>query len=101
MGETVFFYSGERQSCVFVLICRQSFHTIKSYNLKRHHQQNHNEIAKLNASDRNTKLQVLKSNLQSQQNIFHKAASEDKAVVNASLRISQIIAKKNEALFRW
>ena len=66
----------------------------KAYNLKRHHEQKHDVIAKLNGSARNTKLHLLKSNLQSQQNIFQKAASEDKTIVNASLQISQIIAKK-------
>ena len=76
------------------LICRQSFDTLKAYNLKRHDEQKHDVIAKLNGSARNTKLRSLKSNLQSQQNIFQKAASEDKTIVNASLRISQIIAKK-------
>ena len=76
------------------LICRQSFNTLKSYNLKRHHEQKHNVIAKSHDSARNTKLQLLKSNLQAQQNVFQKAASEDKAIVNASLRISQIIANK-------
>ena len=76
------------------LICRQSFITLKLYNLKRHHEQKHDVIAKLNDSARNTKLQLLKSNLQAQQNVFQKAASEDKAIANASLRISQIIAKK-------
>ena len=76
------------------LICRQSLDTLKSYNLKRHHEQEHDVIAKLNDSARNTKLQLLKSNLQAQQNVFQKAASEDKAIVNASLRISQIITKK-------
>ena len=76
------------------LICRQSFNTLKSYNLKRHHEQKHDVIAKLDDSARNTKLQLLKSNLQAQQNVFQKPASEDKAIVNVSLRICQIIAKK-------
>ena len=53
-------------------------------------------IAKLNDSARNTKLQLLKSNLQAQQNVFQKAASEDKAIVNTSLRICQIIARKRK-----
>ena len=76
------------------LTCRQSFNTLKSYNLKKHYEQKHDVIAKLNDSAQNTKLQLLKSKLQAQQNVFQKAASEDKAIVNASLRISQIIAKK-------
>ena len=76
------------------LVCRQSFITLKLYNLKRHHGQKHDVIAKLNDSARNTKLQLLKSNLLAQQNVFQKAVSKDKAIVNASLRISQIIAKK-------
>ena len=92
MGKIVFFYPGERQAVC--LICLQSFNTLKSYNLKRHHEQKHDVIAKLNDSARNTKLQLLKSNLQTQQNVFQKAASEDMAIVNASLLISQIIAKK-------
>ena len=90
MGKIVFFYSGK----AVCLICCQSFNTLKLYNLRRHHEQKHDVIAKLNDSTRNTKLQLLKSNLQAQQNVFQKAASEDKAIVNASLRISQIIAKK-------
>ena len=89
----MYFFTQVKDKAV-CLICRQSFDTLKSYNLKRHHEQKHDVIAKLNGSARNTKLQSLKSNLQSQQNIFQKAASEDKTIVNASLRISQIIAKK-------
>ena len=91
--EKLYFFTQVKDKAV-CLICRQSFNTLKSYNLKRHHEQKHDVIAKLNDSARNTKLQLLKSNLQAQQNVFQKAASEDKAIVNASLRISQVIAKK-------
>ena len=92
MGKIVFFTQVKDKAVC--LIGRQSFNALKSYNLKRRHEQKHDVIAKLNDSARNTKLQLLKSNLQAQQNVFQKAASEDKAIVNASLRISQIIAKK-------
>ena len=92
-GKNCIFFNQVKDKAVR-LICRQSFNMLKLYNLKRHHEQKHDVIAKLNDSARNTKLQLLKLNLQAQQNVFQKAASEDKAIVNASLCISQIIAKK-------
>ena len=45
MRNIAFFYSGKRQSCVFD--GRQSFDTLKSYNLERHHEQKHDEISPL------------------------------------------------------
>ena len=61
-GKSCIFFTQVKDKAV-CLICRQSLNTLKSYNLKRHHEQKHDVIAKLNDSAPNTELQLLKSNL--------------------------------------
>ena len=93
MGILVFFFIQEKDKAI-CLLCHQSVNTLKSCNLKRHHEQKHEAIVKLNDNARNAKLQSLKADLHAQQQIFQKHNSDSNAVVSASLRISQIIAKK-------
>ena len=47
--EKLYFFTQVKDKAV-CLICRQSFNTLKTYNLKRHHEQKHDAIAKLNDS---------------------------------------------------
>jgi len=79
------------------LTCHQSITTLKSYNLESHYEQRHNEIMKPNVSQRKAHLQLLKSDLNYQQNVYRRPTYEANAIVNASLRISQIIAIKMKA----
>ena len=76
------------------LICRKCISSIKSYNLKRHYEQKHDKIYELSVDERKAKLQLLKAGLNAQQNVFQRATGEATAVVNASMRISHIIAKQ-------
>jgi len=62
--------------------------------LKRHYEQKHGEIEELSVGEQKAKLQLLKVNLTTQQNIFHKQNVQSIAIVSASLRISYIIAQK-------
>ena len=93
------FCSRERQC--YMLNMRPINYTLKSYNfnLKRHCNQKHNEIMKLCVKERKAKLQLLKTDLNSQQDVFRRSASEANAFVNARLRMSQTVAKKK--LFGW
>ena len=42
------------------ILCRHTITTFKSCNLKRHHEQKHNEIVKLSVNERKGKLRLLK-----------------------------------------
>ena len=92
-GNICIFFIQKKDKAV-CLLRRQSVNTLKSYNLKRHHEQKHEAIVKLNDNARKAKLQSLKVDLHAQQQIFRNHSSDSNAVVSASLRISQIIAKK-------
>ena len=76
------------------LICHKSISSLKSYNLKRHYEQKHDEINELSVGERKAKLQLLQASLNAQQNVFHRPTGEATAFVNASMRISHITAKK-------
>lgn len=74
------------------LLCRDTI-TAKSINLRRHYEK-HEELTKLSAGERKAKFELLKANLRSQQNVFHKQNQELTDIVSTSFKISQIIAKK-------
>ena len=67
--ENLFFFIQVKGNAV-CLICRHTITILKLYNLKRHYEQKHGEIDKLTVGERKAKLQSLKNNLTSQQNIF-------------------------------
>ncbi|XP_055371840.1 general transcription factor II-I repeat domain-containing protein 2-like [Condylostylus longicornis] len=79
---------------IICLICRDSISTLKSYNLKRHFEQKHSEIAELTVGERKAKLKLLKDNLGAQQSFLRKQHVQSNAIVSASIKISNIIAKK-------
>ncbi|XP_055388131.1 general transcription factor II-I repeat domain-containing protein 2-like [Condylostylus longicornis] len=79
---------------IICLICRDSISTLKSYNLKRHFEQKHSEIAELTVGERKAKLKLLKDNLGAQQSFLRKQHVQSNAIVSASIKISYIIAKK-------
>ena len=56
--------------------------------------QKYNEIVKLSVNKRKAKLRLLKMDSNSEQTVFRRSSSEANAIVIASLRIPQIIAKK-------
>ena len=91
--ENLYFFIQIKKNAV-CLICRHSISTFKSYNLKRHFEQKHKEIEELSAGEKKIKLHLLKDNLTTQQNIFQNQNAKSNAIVSASLRISNIIAKK-------
>ncbi|GFX82045.1 uncharacterized protein TNCV_2572421 [Trichonephila clavipes] len=90
--ENLYFFIHIKDNAV-CLICRHSISILKSYNLKRHYEQKHEEIDKLTVGERKAKLQSLKNNLTSQQYIFHKQTAQTNGIVSASFRVSHIIAK--------
>ncbi|GFX50775.1 general transcription factor II-I repeat domain-containing protein 2 [Trichonephila clavipes] len=87
---TFFIHVKDKAVC---LICRHSISILKSYNLKRHHEQKHGEIDKLTVSERKAKLQSLKNNLTSQQYIFHKQTAQPNGIVSVSFQVYNISAK--------
>ena len=76
------------------LICRGSLSNFKSYNIKRYFDQKHDEIKQLTIGERKVKLQLLKTSLIAEQNVFQKQAAQLNAIVYASMRISHVIGKK-------
>ena len=92
MGKLVLLVQ-EKDNAICV-ICRKTITFFKSFNLKRHHEQKPEEIVKLCVSERKAKLQLLKTDLSSQQNVYRRSSSEANTIVNARLLITQIIAKK-------
>ena len=91
--EDLYFFINVKDKAI-CLICRKSISSLKSYNLKRDYEQKHDEINKPSVGERKAKLQLLKAGLNAQQNLFQRPTGEATAVVNASMRISHIIAKK-------
>ena len=91
--EDLYFFIQVKDKAI-CLICRKCVSSIKSYNLKRHYEQKHDKINELSVGERKAKLQLLKAGLNAQQNVFQRPTGEATAVVNASMRISHIIAKK-------
>lgn len=89
--ENLYFFIHVKGNTV-CMICCHSITILKSYNLKRHYEQKHGEIDKLTVGERKAKLQSLKNNFTSQQNIFHKQTAQSNGIVSASLRVSHIIA---------
>ena len=78
------------------LICRQTITTVfKSCNLKRHHEQKHNEIVKLSVNEQKAKLRILKMDLNSEQNVFRRSSSE------ANANAISDYCQKNETFFGW
>ena len=75
-------------------ICHDAISTLKSYNLKRHFEQKHSEINELAVGERKAKLKLLKDSLAVQQNVFRKQTVQSNAIVSASIKVSNIIAKK-------
>ena len=82
------------------LIYRDSLSTLKSLNLKRHYKQKHSEIKDLTGGERKAKLELLKANLTTLQNIFQKQNAQSNYIVTANFRISHIY-QKNETILRW
>jgi len=91
--EDLYFFVPVKDKAI-CLICRDSISNFKSYNMKRHFDQKHDEIKQLTTGERKVKLQLLKTSLTAQQNVFQKQEAQSNAIVHASLRISHIIGKK-------
>ena len=92
--EDLYFFIQVKNKAI-CLICRsKSISSLKSYNLKRHYEQKHDEINELSVGERKAKLQLLNAGLNAQQNVFQRPTGEATAIVNASMRISHIIATK-------
>jgi len=90
--EELYFFIAAKNKAI-CLLCQDSINNFKLYNLKRHYDQKHNAMKELSVSERKAKLSILKEGLLAQQNVFQKQAAQSNAVVTASFRISNIIAK--------
>ena len=88
--EDLYFFIQVKDKAICI-ICHKSISSLKSYNLKRHYKQKHDDINELSVGKRKGKLQLLKAGLNAQQNLFQRPTGEATAVVNASMHI---IAKK-------
>ncbi|XP_026475435.1 general transcription factor II-I repeat domain-containing protein 2-like [Ctenocephalides felis] len=89
--ENDYFFTQIKNNAV-CLFCRETI-VAKTYNIGRHYEK-HTELSVLSGDERKAKLFLLKGNLMSQQNIFHKQSQKSNGIVSASFKISQIIAKK-------
>ena len=68
----------------------------QQYNLKRHYTTKHWEQYKYIGDDRKKRAEWLQKGLLSQQELFHKAATDADAALEASYVVSELIAKAGE-----
>ena len=79
------------------LICNESVAVLKEYNIKRHFTTKHSQnFDRFSGQIRTDKIEKLKKNLLTQQNIFLKQHQEGNDIARASFVVSQMIAKHSK-----
>lgn len=80
------------------LICKECVSVFKEYNLKRHYETQHMaKYSLLLGEARDSKIQSLKKNLVTQQNVFKKKCNDNNAALKASYRVAELIGKGGRA----
>ena len=64
----------------------------KKYNLRRHFETNHPNLAELNANEKRLKAESLRTNLCSEQNFFKFPSNDSAITIRVSFEISKEIA---------
>jgi len=74
------------------LVCKETISTLKRFNLKRHYQR-HGDLQNLEGESRKEKILHFKSVFMTEKNSKASSSADNKAIVKASYKISQLIAK--------
>ena len=74
------------------LVCRNMVSVPKEYNLRRHFETNHPNLAVLDINEKSLKAEILLASLLSEQNFFKLPSNESATVTRASFEISRKIA---------
>lgn len=93
--EEEFLFTLVKDKCVCML-CHQTQALTKRGNLERHHNTNHQKFKDTyppKSAIRAWKVEELKSGLKTQQSFFTKHAAQNKAAIEASFRVSHLLAK--------
>uniref|UniRef100_A0A674JUH9 SPIN-DOC-like zinc-finger domain-containing protein n=1 Tax=Terrapene triunguis TaxID=2587831 RepID=A0A674JUH9_9SAUR len=77
---------------ILCLVCRETLAVPKEYNLRRHFETKHANLAKLNSNEKIIKAASLVKNLSGEQQIFKKVSTENDTVTKVSFQISKEIA---------
>ncbi|UYV77791.1 EPM2AIP1 [Cordylochernes scorpioides] len=87
----------ESSNQALCLICNESIAVLKEYNMKRHYETKHSQnYSKYTGIVRTEKFEALKRGLKSQQSLFTKVKTEQKAATRASFRVALEIAKRGK-----
>ena len=94
-SEYLFVLQGEKPVC---LLCYEAVSVVKEYNLRRHFDTKHGaKYAKFSLQEKQQIVQELNGGLQSQQNMFTKAAAKNDAAVKASFIVAEEIARASKS----
>ncbi|KAG2459918.1 GTD2B protein, partial [Polypterus senegalus] len=96
--EQEFLFTLVKEKCVCML-CHQKQALCKRGNLERHHNTNHPKFKDRypqKSAIRARKVDELRSELKAQQSLFTKSADQNKAVTEASVRVSYFLAKNKK-----
>uniref|UniRef100_A0A674K1K9 SPIN-DOC-like zinc-finger domain-containing protein n=1 Tax=Terrapene triunguis TaxID=2587831 RepID=A0A674K1K9_9SAUR len=77
---------------ILCLVCRETLAVPKEYNLRRHFETKHPNLAKLNPNEKIITAASLVKNLSGEQQIFKKVSTENDTVTKVSFQISKEIA---------
>ena len=87
-------------SKILCLVCRNVVSVPKEYNLRRHFETNHPNLAELDTNKKSLKAESLLANLCSEQNFFKLPGNESVSATRVSFEISREIAAVGKNLRR-
>lgn len=88
-----YFFIESHYGAITCLVCLECVAAAKEYNLRRHYNTKHPKLKELQGESRTKKIDSLKNQLLSQQDVFQKKRKESDACTIASFKVAQLLAK--------